>query len=392
MDRLDPLQRVTPPNRELMAQGVGNFILGLIGGIPLTSVIVRGSVNVGAGAKSKVSCIFHGVLIAVFVVFLPHVLNLIPRSCLGAILVVTGVKLASPALIKRMWDEGRFQFIPFMVTLTAVVFTDILKGILIGIAASMTFILISNLRKPLRQTIEKHLGGDVLHIQLANQVSFLNRAALEKILRDVPRGGHVLLDASTTDYIDADVLDLIRDFKEQIAPAHGVQVSLRGFGKRYSLPDEIHYVDYSTRELQAQLTAAQVLEILLKGNERFRTDQRLTRKLGRQIIDATAKGQHPLAVVLSCIDSRTPAELILDLGLGDIFSVRIAGNVISQNVLGSLEFGCAVAGAKLILVMGHTRCGAVTAAVELACSSAQPRTGDRLPASRPDRATDPAIP
>ena len=143
------------------------------------------------------------------------------------------------------------------------------------------------------------------------------------------------------------------------------------FAENTSLHDEIQYVDYSTRELQDQLTAAQVLQILQEGNERFRTDNRLTRDLGRQI-DATAKGQHPLAVVLSCIDSRTPAELILDLGLGDIFSVRIAGNVISQNVLGSLEYGCAVAGAKVILVMGHTQCGAVTAAVDLLCSGQNP--------------------
>jgi carbonic anhydrase len=216
----------------------------------------------------------------------------------------------------------------------------------------------------LRRVVEKHLGGDVLNIQLASQVSFLNRAALEKVLREVPRGGHVMLDASNTDYIDPDVLDLLRDFTEQIAPAHGVQVSLRGFRRKYHLDDKIQYADYSTRELQDQLTAAQVLQILQEGNERFRTDNRLTRDLAHQL-GATAKGQHPLAVVLSCIDSRTPAELILDLGLGDIFSVRIAGNVISKNVLGSMEYGCAVAGAKVILVMGHTQCGAVTAAVEL---------------------------
>ena len=111
-----------------------------------------------------------------------------------------------------------------------------------------------------------------------------------------------------------------------------------------------------------------MLQILKDGHERFRTGQRLTRDLGRQV-DATAGGQHPLAVVLSCIDSRTPAELIFDLGVGDIFSVRIAGNVTSRKVLGSMEYGCAVAGAKLILVMGHTRCGAVTAAVDLAGSA-----------------------
>jgi carbonic anhydrase/SulP family sulfate permease len=371
LDKIDPLQRVSPANRELVVQGIGNCVLGLIGGIPASAVIVRGSVNVSAGAKSKVSAIVHGALIAVCVIFLPQLLNKIPLSCLAAILLVTGAKLASPALVKRMWDEGRYQFIPFMATMVAIILTDLLKGIVFGMVVSVTFILSSNLRKPVRRVVEKHLGGDVLHIQFASQVSFLNRAALEKILRDLPRGSQVLLDASNTDYIDPDVLDLIRDFKEQIAPAHGVIVSVRGFRHRYHLQDDIQYVDYSTRELQDQLTAAQVLQILKDGNERFRTDKRLTRDLGRQI-GATAKGQHPLAVILSCIDSRNPAEIILDLGIGDIFSVRIAGNVISENVLGSMEYGCAVAGAKVILVMGHTCCGAVTAAVELLSSGLNP--------------------
>ncbi len=369
VDKLDPEQRVSPANRELVVQGIGNTVLGLIGGIPMTSVIVRSSVNINAGAKTKISAIFHGVLLLVCVMLLPTFLNLIPLSCLAAILLMTGVKLVSPALVKQMWSEGRYQFLPFIITLTAIVFTDLLKGVLIGLAVSIAFILSSNLRRPLRRVMEKHLGGEVLHILLSSQVSFLNRAALERTLREVPRGGHVLIDATNTDYIDPDVLDLIRDFKETIAPAHGVQLSLRGFRARYQLKDEIQFVDYSTRELQNLLTSAQVLEILKEGNERFRTGRRLTRDFGRQM-DATARGQHPLAVVLSCIDSRNPAELIFDLGLGDIFSIRIAGNVISPNVLASMEYGCAVAGAKLILIVGHTRCGAVTAAVDLACSAA----------------------
>ena len=183
----------------------------------------------------------------------------------------------------------------------------------------------------------------MLHIELATQVSFLEQGGpRENPARHLARGGHVLLDVTNTDYIDPDVLDLIRDFKEQIPPAHGVQVSMRGFRAKYQLRDEIQYADYSTRELQGQLTAEQVLQILKDGNDRFRTGQRLDANLGRQL-DATAKGQHPLAVVLSCIDSRTPAELIFDLGLGDIFSVRIAGNVIGPSVLGSLEYACAVA-------------------------------------------------
>jgi carbonic anhydrase len=364
VDKLDPQQRTSPASRELLAQGIGNVTAGLIGGLPITSVIVRSSVNINAGGKTKLAAVIHGGFLLVSVALLPVWLNLIPLSCLAAILVVTGVKLASPSLVRQMWSEGRYQFAPFALTVVAIVLTDLLIGVLIGLTVSAGFILYSNMRQPIRRFVEQHLGGDVVHIELANQVSFLNRAALSKVLDEVPRGGDVLLDAQSTDYIDPDVLDLIRDFKEQTGPARGVEVSLVGFRSEYQFDDQIQYVDYSTRDLQDALTPQQVLHILKGGHERFRSGRRLTRDLVRQA-RATAEGQHPLAVVLSCIDSRTPAELVFDLGLGDIFSVRIAGNVTSRKVLASAEYGCAVAGAKLILVMGHTRCGAVTAAVNL---------------------------
>jgi carbonic anhydrase/SulP family sulfate permease len=263
-----------------------------------------------------------------------------------------------------MWSQGRYQFIPFVLTVVSIVLTDLLIGVLIGLFVSLGFILSSNVRRPLRRVVEKQLGGEVVHIELANQVSFLNRAVLARALDEVPRGGHVLLDARNTDYIDPDVLSLIRDFNDQTGPARGVEVSLLGFRRRYQLMDQTRYVEHSTRELQGALTPQQVLQLLRDGHERVRTGRRLTRNFGRQV-SATADGQYPLAVVLSCIDSRTPAELIFDLGVGDIFSVRIAGNITSRKVLGSVEYGCAVAGAKLILVMGHTRCGAVSAAVNL---------------------------
>lgn len=368
VDKIDPQQRTSPPSRELVAQGIGNMTVALVGGLPVTSVVVRSSVNINAGARTSASTVVHGVLLLLSVALLPSWLNLIPLSCLAAILLVTGMKLVNPALLRRMWSEGRYQFIPFAATVVAIVLTDLLIGILIGMAVSIAFILNSNLRQPIRRVVEKHRGGDVLHIELANQVSFLNRAALTKVLDEIPRGRHVLLNAENTDYIDPDVLDLIRDFKEQTGPTHGVEVSLRGFRDKYQLRDQIQYVDYCTRELQDAVTPQQVLEILKDGHERFRTGQQLTRDLGRQV-SATAGGQHPLALVLSCIDSRTPAELIFDLGVGDIFSVRIGGNITSRKVLASVEYGCAVAGAKLVLVMGHTRCGAVTAAVNLICQS-----------------------
>lgn len=367
VDRLDPRRRTSPPKQELVAQGIGNVVSGMVGGLPITSVVVRGAVNVNAGARTKFSAVGHGVLLLVSVAFFPRWLNAIPLSCLAAILLATGFKLISPALLRRTWDEGWPQFVPFSVTVVGIVFTDLLIGIGIGLAVAIGFVALSSIRRPLRSVVERHLGGKVLHVELADQVSFLNRGALIQILNSVPPGGDVLLDARRTDYIDPDLLALIRDFKDETAPARGIAVSLLGFHRVYRLSDQTSYVVHSTRELQAQLSPDQVLQILRDGHARFRSGQRLTRDLGRQRIDTSA-GQHPLAVVLTCIDSRTPAELIFDLGVGDIFSVRIAGNVISRKVLGSIEYGCAVAGAKLILAMGHTRCGAVTAAVDLLAS------------------------
>jgi carbonic anhydrase/SulP family sulfate permease len=364
VDRLDPQQRTSPPSRELLAQGVGNVACGLIGGLPVTSVIIRSSINVNAGGKTKLATLVHGTLLLVSVPLIPTWLNTIPLSALAAILVMTGIKLASPLVVKQMWNDGRYQFIPFVATVTAIVFTDLLIGVVIGLLVAVGFILNSNRRRPVHRFVEKHLGGDVVHIELANQVSFLNRAALSKALNEVPLNGQVLLDARNTDYIDPDVLGLIRDFKEQTGPAHGVEVSLVGFGGQYAFEDEIQYVDYSTSELQDTITPQQVLNILKDGHKRVRAGRRLTRDFNRQV-RATAEAQHPLAVALSCIDSRTPVELIFDLGMGDIFSIRIAGNVTSEQVLASAEFGCAVAGAKLIVVIGHTRCGAVSAAVNL---------------------------
>ncbi len=367
VDNLDPKQRSSPASRELFAQGVGNLTAGLIGGLPVTSVIVRGSVNINAGAQTKRSAIIHGVLLAAMVALLPAYLNLIPLSCLAAILVVTGLKLASPKLFKQLWSEGRYQFGPFIITVIAIVVTDLLIGILIGLATSLAFILYSNYQRPIRTIIENHLGGKVHHIELANQVSFLNRAALDKAFRAVPRDGHLLIDASNTAYLDPDILELIREFRQKTAPAFNVQVSLKGFRDRYRMQDEIRFVDYSTRELQQAVTPEQVLQLLREGNERFRTQRTLPRDTGRQV-SATAQKQFPMAVVMSCMDSRTPTELIFDLGLGDVLNICVAGNVmVGPRVLASVEYGCGVEGAKLVVAMAHTGSPIIRAAVEIAC-------------------------
>lgn len=364
VDKIDPDQRQSPPNRELVAQGAGNLIAGLIGGLPMTSVIVRSSVNINAGGKTKLSAILHGVLLIVCVVTVPHWLNEIPLSALAAILIVTGLKLASPKLFKEMWGEGAPQFLPFIITIAAIVFTDLLTGVLIGLGVSILFILHSNLRRPLRRVMEKHAAGDVLRIELANQVSFLNRAALEKVFYSVPRGGRVLIDARGTDFIDPDIRDLLSDLRDKTAPARGIEVSFIGMKDHNFFDDYVQFIDFTSREVQSGLNPQSVLEILQAGNQRFLAGERIQRDFGRQVA-ATAAGQFPMAAVLGCIDSRAPAEMVFDLGLGDIFSARVAGNIATSELLGSLEYACAVVGAKLVVVLGHTSCGAVNAAVDL---------------------------
>jgi len=364
VDKLDPQKRTSPPNRELIAQGAGNIAAGLIGGLPVTSVIVRSSVNINSGGKTRLATLVHGTLLLLCVALVPGTLNLIPLSALAAVLIVTGFKLASPKLFRQMWEAGYEQFLPFAVTVSAILLTDLLWGIVIGLGFSTLFILRSNLQRPLDRRLEKHVFGDVLHIELANQVSFLNRVALRNALAETPRGGHVLIDARGTDYIDADVLSVIREFEQETAPAHDVDVSLIGFKQHYEqLEDRVRYVDFATRDLQERLTPDQVVQILRDGNERFRKGDMLSRDIAH-LRDSTAETRHPLAVVLSGSSSRTPIEMIFDAGLGDIFCTRTTGNAAMPSALGSLEYACIAAGAKVIVVLGHTDNKVVRVAIE----------------------------
>jgi len=363
-DRIDQSDRPSPPNRELIAVGIGNTLCGLIGGIPMSAAIERSAVCLQAGSRTKLCTILYGVVLLVAALVIPYVFNAIPLSVLAAVLIVTGAWLARPAIFVHIWQGGRYQLIPFIVTIGAILLTDLLIGVVVGLVFAIGFILNSNLRRPLRQVMEKHAGGDVLHIELAEQVSFLNRPVIERALREAAPGTQILLDASNSDYIDPDILAMIRDFVKK-SPIHKVSVSLKGFREKYAIDNSIQFVDFTTREFQEKMTSAEALKILQDGNERFCTNKRLSRDLGRQV-QATSVGQHPFAAILSCIDSRAPVETILDLGVGDAFTARVAGNVVSRKILGSLEYATAVVGSKLIVVLGHTKCGAVHAAVKLA--------------------------
>jgi carbonic anhydrase/SulP family sulfate permease len=376
-DKLDPLKRVASPDRELLAQGIGNVTAGLVGGLPVTSVIVRSSVNVNAGSRTRMSTVVHGLLLLAAVAALPQVINRIPLSALAAVLVITGFKLASPAVFRAMWAQGKSQFVPFVITVGAIVATDLLVGVIIGIVVSASFILWSHRTNGLRVIVEEHVACQVTRIELVGQATFLNRAMLTSTLDRCAAGSQVVIDARLADYIDADIVAVVSEYVNEISPARGFSISLAGFKDHCPLEDKVLYADVSTREVQASLTPARVLDYLREGNQRFVSGNRLHRDLVRQI-DATAGGQAPVAVVISCIDSRVPAELLFDLGIGDIFSVRLAGNVASPEALGSLEFACKLAGAKLILVLGHTRCGAVKATCDLEASGVDAQTATGL--------------
>jgi MFS superfamily sulfate permease-like transporter/carbonic anhydrase len=364
VDKLDPQKRVSPPNRELVAQGVGNIACGLLGGLPVTSVVVRSSVGINAGAKTRITCFVHGMLLLATILLLPQLLNIIPLSCLAAILLITGYKLSNAALIKQMWGEGPSQFIPFAITIIAIVFSDLLIGVLIGLFAASLFILKGNLRRPLRQSVEAHLSGEVTRIELAQHVSFLNRAALRKSLHELPDGAAVMLDARQTVYIDSDIVDLITEFEREYAPAHQMRVSRLGFKAHYDIDDQITHQEVLTPEHQASASPAAILQRLKDGNARYVAGQ-LSNRDYLSHVGRTAQGQYPLVVVLSCMDSRVNADMIFDMGLGDMFNLRVAGNIATAEALGGMEYGCAVAGAKVILVLGHSCCGAVNATVDL---------------------------
>lgn len=222
IDDLDPYQRVSPTNRELKAQGVGNMISGLIGGLPITSVIVRSSANVNAGAKTKMSAIFHGLLLLLSVALIPGILNLIPKSALAAILIFTGYKLAKPTLFKMYYKKGLDQFFPFVITIVAILFTDLLKGVLIGIVVGLFFIIRSNFRSAVFVVNDKNR----YLFRLRKDVSFLNKPIIKRKLEEVPDNSIVLIDASRADFIDKDVVEVIEDFMIS-APLKNITVELK---------------------------------------------------------------------------------------------------------------------------------------------------------------------
>jgi len=314
-DRMDVQKRYTDTNVELKAQGIGNILSSLIGGLPMTSVVVRSSANANAGAKTKMSAIIHGVLLLISVLSIPFLLNKIPLATLAAVLLVVGYKLAVPNIkhfasympkevnificsliaiiivynapqvgtdvlivfaiisaiilaycvykfktiieFRKAITRNQYVYFPFFATTLAVVFTDLLKGVALGIIISVLFILRGNLQRAYRFRKEKFEDGDVIRIDLAQEVSFLNKAAIKTTLSQIPENSHVVINASDTVYIAHDVLDLIQEFATIRALEENIKVKLKGFKKVYELDDiesenHVFFENYEESRLRKQ--------------------------------------------------------------------------------------------------------------------------------------------
>jgi len=225
-DKLDPFKRNTPTNRELIAQGVGNMVAGLLGGLPLTAVIVRSSANVNAGGRTKLSAFIHGVFLLISVVTFAELLNKIPLACLAAVLLVVGYKLAKVSLFKSMYKLGWSQFLPFVITVVAILFSDLLKGIGIGMAISIFFILRNNYKQAYYFKEAGSPEKRSITIQLVEDVTFINKGAITLTLDKLPNDSNVIIDGSKSRSIDIDVLEIIHNFKET-ALLRGIQLELK---------------------------------------------------------------------------------------------------------------------------------------------------------------------
>ena len=249
IENIDPEGRVSPKNRELFAQGAGNIVTGLIGGLPVTSVIIRSSVNLNMGVKTRMSTVLHGILLVVCVLAIPGLLNAIPLSSLAAFLIVTGFKLASATLFRQMWSGGINQFLPFIITVAGIVFIDLLSGLLIGMGVGLGFVLKGAIQTPYKLQPEEGAGSNTFRLRLSHQVTFLNQAKLNKTLDELPSGSHVILDATATHHLDPCIETLLIGFMTTTVPEHDLKVSLTGFqdlvssGGREHFPEQISQAD-----------------------------------------------------------------------------------------------------------------------------------------------------
>ena len=353
IDKLDPLRRYTSKNNELKAQGIGNFVSGFLGGLPITSVIVRSSANIDAGAKSRMSAVFHGIFLLTAVLILPGIINKIPLSALAAILMVVGYKLTRISVFKDQYAKGREHFTPFIATVFAIIFTDILIGIAIGTSIALFFILRRNILNPYKYNKQDLQYGIKARIELSEEVSFLNKASILYKLSRIPKNAHVVIDGSKSKFIDADILEIIEDFKIN-APSKNIKVELVDVEDKYELIDheeidKIIQQDYNK---------------LFINNRNWVKEKR---EQDPEYFQKLAMGQSPKYLFIGCSDSRVPANEITGTEAGEMFIHRNIANLVvdtDMNMLAVLQYAVEVLKVHHIIICGHYGCGGVKAAMD----------------------------
>lgn len=347
VDRLDKEHRVAPPNRELMAQGVGNLVSGLLGGLPVTSVLARGSVNVNAGSSSKLASMVQGLLLLLsLMVFGPYV-NRLPLACLAAVLMVVGGILIPTKAIKEIIGQGRAQIMPFAVTVVVTVATDMLMGILSGLFVAFFYILFGLLRSH-GFSAEKH--GRSWEIKLASEVTFFHKAALCKVFDSVQAGELIHIDGSDSRSIAYDVIEAIEEFRAG-APFRKVAVVVGG------IPGISSYSEAHMDEIDSEYTQ------LIKNNKEW-VEDKLKEDPG--YFSSLSSGQTPSFLFIGCSDSRVPAESITKTDPGKLFVHRNIANIVSPtdvNLMSVLQYSVEVLKVPHIIVCGHYGCGGVRAAL-----------------------------
>jgi MFS superfamily sulfate permease-like transporter len=230
IDKLDTHNRITPVNRELVAQGLGNMLCGLVGAIPMTAVVVRGAANIDAGGRTKLSAFTHGLFLLLSVLLIPFVLSMIPYASLAAILLITGYNLTKPKLYRNMWSLGWKQFLPFILTIIVILSTDLLKGVAIGLLLSIFFIIRNNFKTEYKISATKKHETETFFIKLNSNVTFLNKVNLKKTLDQIPPYSVLTIDGSDCNFIDYDILEIVSEYANKAHDRH-IELHLNGIEK-----------------------------------------------------------------------------------------------------------------------------------------------------------------
>ncbi len=347
IDRIDPLRRKTDTRRELLAQGIGNTLVGLVGGLPVTAVFVRSSVNIAAGARTKRSAVFAGLLMIVAMLFAEPLMNRVPLATLGAILVSVGLQLFSPRALWEMRHRNVAVAAPYFVTIAGVVLTNLLFGIIAGLACAVVFILAGMMRA---ENFSVEADGHLTRIRLGEDLTFFHKAKLEQALEAVPDGRVVYIDGSRSLFVDEDIIDAIERYRSR-ARTRGIAVVVGGIGRISS------YTTEHRRSMDDEYAR-------LIANNREWVRQKLEEDA--EFFDRSSGGQSPHFLFIGCSDSRVPAETITKTQPGDLFVHRNIANIVSLsdvNMLSVLQFSVDVLNVSHIIVCGHYRCGGVKAAL-----------------------------